>query len=284
MPDRAEYETSDYERIAKAIDFIVSHAGRQPSLADMAAHVNLSPFHFQRLFCRWAGITPKRFLQVLTVENAKPLLCGAKSVLEVSDTVGLSSGSRLYDHFIHLEAATPGEYQMRGAGLTIDYAIHDTPFGAAFIALTSRGICALTFLDSTGADEQIDALQKKWPHAQVRTDLDRTRPVLTAMFSRKQQQDRPLSLYVSGTNFQVSVWKALLQIPEGKVVSYSRVAAAMGHPRAARAVGQAVGANPIAFFIPCHRVIQESGDLGGYRWGSTRKRAIHMWEAARYEE
>ena len=284
MSDRVGHGMSDYERIAKAIAFIVSHAGRQPGLADMAAHVNLSPFHFQRLFCRWAGITPKRFLQVLTVENAKLLLCGAKSVLEVSDAVGLSSGSRLYDHFIHLEAATPGEYQMGGAGLTIDYAIHDTPFGAAFIALTPRGICTLAFLDSTGADEEVDALRKKWPHAQVCADIGRTQPVLAAMFSRKQQQDRPLSLYVSGTNFQVSVWKALLQIPEGRVVSYSQVAAAMGHPRAARAVGQAVGANPIAFLIPCHRVIQESGDLGGYRWGSTRKRVIQMWEAARYEE
>ena len=283
MPDRAGYEMSDYERIAKAIAFIVSHAASQPSLADMAAHVNLSPFHFQRLFCRWAGITPKRFLQVLTVENAKPLLCGAKSVLEVSDAVGLSSGSRLYDHFIHLEAATPGEYQMGGAGLTIDYALQDTPFGEAFIALTPRGICALAFMESTGADEQLDTLQKKWPKAQMRKRPDRARSVLTAMFGGTRQQDRPLSLYVSGTNFQVSVWRALLQIPEGRVVSYSQVAAAIGHPHAARAVGQAVGANPIAFLIPCHRVIQESGDLGGYRWGSTRKRVMQMWEVVRYE-
>ena len=283
MQEGVGYRVSDYERIAKAIAFIVSHVDRQPSLVDIGAHINLSPFHFQRLFCRWAGVTPKRFLQVLTVERAKPLLREAKSVLEVSDVLGLSSGSRLYDHFIHLEAATPGEYQIGGAGLTIDYAVHDTPFGKAFIALTPRGICALAFLESTEADEQLASLRKKWPHAQMRARPDCTQSVLTAMFSRKQQQDRPLSLYVSGTNFQVSVWKALLQIPEGRVVSYSQVAAAIGRPRAARPVGQAVGANPIAFLIPCHRVIQESGDLGGYRWGSTRKRVIHLWEATRYE-
>ena len=283
MRGEAGYEMSDYERMAKAIGFIVRHAERQPSLADIGAHVNLSAFHFQRLFCRWAGITPKRFLQVMTVERAKPLLRAAKSVLEVSDTVGLSSGSRLYDHFIHLEAVTPGEYQVGGIGLTIDYAIHDTPFGDAFIALTPRGICALAFVDSTETDQPLDTLRKKWPYARLRVCSDRTQSILTAMFSRKNRQDRPLSLYVAGTNFQVSVWKALLQIPEGRVVSYAQVAAAMGRPRAARAVGQAVGANPIAFLIPCHRVIQESGDRGGYRWGSTRKRVMQLWEAARYE-
>ncbi len=282
MPVRTKYARSDYERVAKVIAFIVGHADRQPSLADMGAHINLSPFHFQRLFCRWAGVTPKRFLQILTVERAKPLLREAKSVLEVSDLLGLSSGSRLYDHFVHLEAATPGEYQIGGAGLTIDYAVHDTPFGKAFIALTPRGICALAFLESTEYHEQLDTLQKRWPHAQMRARPDRTQSVLAMMFGRVRHQNRPLSLYVSGTNFQVSVWKALLQIPAGRVASYSQVAAAIGRPRAARAVGQAVGANPIAFVIPCHRVIQESGDLGGYRWGPTRKQVMHLWETARY--
>lgn len=277
-------EISDYERITKAIAFIARHAERQPSLADIGAHIGVSAFHFQRLFCRWAGITPKRFLQVLTVERAKPLLRTAKSVLEVSDIAGLSSGSRLYDHFIQLEAVNPGEYQVRGAKLTIDYAIQDTPFGNVFIALTPRGICALAFVESIQPDEQLDTLRIKWPYAQMRACPDRTRSVLTTLFSQKSRQDRLLSLHVLGTNFQVSVWKALLQIPPGRVASYAQVAVAIGRPSAARAVGRAVGGNPIAFLIPCHRVIQANGDLGGYRWGLTRKRVMQFWEATRYND
>lgn len=273
---------SDYDRIAQAISFIVNRVNSQPTLNEIAAHVHLSPFHFQRVFCRWAGVTPKRFLQVLTLEHAKQLLRASKSVFEVSDYLGLSSGSRLYDHFVHLEAITPGEYKIGGAGLTIEYAVHDTPFGKAFIAITHRGICSFSFLDSTEINKQLSSLLKKWPHASMHENHEKTRAVIAAMFSGKIQWDRPLSLYVSGTNFQVSVWKALLQIPPGKVVSYTQVAMSIGRPRSARAVGLAVGANPVAFLIPCHRVIQQSGKLGGYHWGETRKHAIHAWEAARH--
>lgn len=275
---------SDYDRIAQAISFIVDRANSQPTLNEIAAHVHLSPFHFQRLFCRWAGVTPKRFLQVLTLERAKQLLSESKSLLEVSDSLGLSSGSRLYDHFVHLEAVTPGEYKMGGAGLTIEYADHDTPFGKAFIAITPRGICNFSFLENTEINGPLAGLYKQWPHAQMQENHAKTLPVIKAMFGGKKKSDRPLSLYVSGTNFQTSVWKALLQIPPAVVVSYSQVATAIGHPGAARAVGRAVGANPIALLIPCHRVIQESGKLGGYHWGETRKHAIHAWEAARYEQ
>jgi len=274
---------SDYDRIAQAIAFITSRVNSQPALEEIAAHLHMSPFHFQRLFCRWTGVTPKRFLQALTVERAKLLLRESRPLLEVADSLGLSSGSRLYDHFVHLEAVTPGEYKLGGAGLSIEYAVHDTPFGNAFIAVTPRGICHFSFLETTAIDGQLTGLYKKWPHAVVRENRRRTHVILNAMFATQRQVDRPLSLHVSGTNFQINVWKALLQIPPATVASYAQVATAIGHPGAARAVGLAIGANPVAFLIPCHRVIQQSGKLGGYHWGETRKHAIHAWEAARYE-
>ena len=274
---------SDYDRIAEAISFIANRVNSQPSLQEIARHLHLSPFHFQRLFSRWTGVTPKRFLQVLTLERAKQLLSESKPLLEVSDSLGLSSGSRLYDHFVHLEAVTPGEYKMGGAGLTIEYAVHDTPFGKAFIATTPRGICNFAFLDSMEIHEYLTGLYKDWPQAMVHENRNRTLAVIRAMFRGEKKSDRPVSLHVSGTNFQISVWKALLQIPPATVASYSQVATAIGHPKSARAVGLAVGANPVAFLIPCHRVIQQSGKLGGYHWGETRKQAIHAWESARYE-
>lgn len=274
---------SDYDRIAEAISFIVSRVDRQPTLQEIAGHLHLSPFHFQRLFGRWVGVTPKKFLQALTLERAKQLLRESKPLLEVSDTLGLSSGSRLYDHFVHLEAVTPGEYKTGGLGLTIEYAVHDTPFGKAFIATTPRGICSFAFLDSLKIDGHLADLHKEWPHAAIHENRQRTLAVIRTMFSGENKSDRPVSLHVSGTNFQISVWKALLQIPPARVASYSQVATAIGHPNSARAVGLAVGANPVAFLIPCHRVIQKSGRLGGYHWGETRKQAIHVWESARYE-
>ena len=274
---------SDYDRIAEAISFISTRLNSQPTLNEIAEHVHLSPFHFQRLFSRWAGVTPKRFLQVLTLEHAKQLLKESKPLLEVSDSLGLSSGSRLYDHFVQLEAVTPGEFKTKGAGLTIEYAVHNTPFGKAFIAITSRGVCDFGFLENMEIDVHLTGLQKKWPHAMVHENRQRTLAIIKVMFDGEKKLDRPVSLHVSGTNFQISVWKALLQIPPATVVSYSQVATAIGHPNSARAVGLAVGANPVAFLIPCHRVIQQSGKLGGYHWGETRKQAIHAWESARYE-
>lgn len=274
---------SDYARIADAISFIASQVARQPTLDEIAAHVHLSPFHFQRLFSRWAGVTPKRYLQVLTLERAKALLQESRPLLEVADTLGLSSGSRLYDHFVQLEAVTPGEYKQRGAGLVIDHGVHDTPFGQAFVALTPRGVCNFSFLDDQAPQAPLTALAQSWPEAELRKAPSRTQGVIHTMFDSSKEPDRPISLHVSGTNFQISVWRALLQIPPAKVVSYTQVASAVGNPKAARAVGLAVGANPVALMIPCHRVIQQNGKLGGYHWGETRKQAIHAWEAARYE-
>ncbi len=276
-------QKSDYDRIAEAISFITSRVNDQPTLEEIAGHLHLSPFHFQRLFCRWAGVTPKRYLQVLTLERAKQLLSESKSVLEVSDSLGLSSGSRLYDHFVQLEAVTPGEFKMRGTGVTIEYAIQDTPFGKAFLATTPRGICSFAFLENTEINEHLSDLHKKWPHAILHENQQSTLAVIQAMFGEGRVLSRPISLHVSGTNFQINVWRALLQIPPATVVSYSQVASAIGHPKSARAVGLAVGNNPVAFLIPCHRVIQQSGQIGGYYWGETRKQAIHAWESARHE-
>ncbi len=275
---------SDYERIAEAITFIVSRVEAQPTLEEIAAHLHLSPFHFQRLFSRWAGVSPKRYLQILTVERAKELLREARPLLEVSDALGLSSGSRLYDHFVHLEAATPGEFKSGGAGLAIEYGVHDTPFGPAFIAVTPRGVCSFEFVDGAQCGEALAELRKTWPRATVTENLESTGSVIRKMFDTSIAPDRPISLYVSGTNFQISVWRALLQIPQANVVTYSEVAHAIGHPGSARAVGQAVGANPVALLIPCHRVIRQSGELGGYHWGTVRKHAIHAWEEAHAEQ
>lgn len=269
----------DYQRIAAAIEFIVARAHEQPSLAEIAAHLQLSPYHFQRLFCQWAGVTPKRFLQVLTVERAKALLQESTSLLEVADTLGLSSGSRLYDHFVQLEAVTPGEFKNAGAGVAIEYGVHPTPFGPVLVARTQRGICRLVFLDADGLAAQLHELQKQWPQARISENPVATSGIVETVF-RSGKPDKPLSLWVSGTNFQLSVWRALLQIPPGVLVSYNRIASAIGNPKAVRAVGSAVGANPVAFLIPCHRVIRQSGALGGYRWGETRKHALHAWESA----
>lgn len=275
----SDTHSSDYDRIAEAISFIVSRVNDQPTLEDIANHLHLSPYHFQRLFCRWAGVTPKRFLQVYTLEQAKQLLNKSQSVLEVSNSLGLSSSSRLYDHFVNLEAVTPGEYKMGGAGLTIEYAMHDTPFGKAFIAITPRGICSFAF--SQDIDKQLADISKKWPNAALFENRHSTNAVVEAMFKEQKRSTYPISLHLSGTNFQINVWKALLQIPPTNLVSYSQVAKAIGHPNSARAVGLAVGQNPVAFVIPCHRVIQQSGEIGGYHWGTTRKLAIQAWEAAR---
>ena len=271
---------SDYERITRAITYITEHVEEQPSLDEVAAHVHLSPFHFQRLFGRWAGVTPKRFLQTLTVERAKRLLREETPVLEASARLGLSSGSRLHDHFVQLEAVTPGDFKRYGEGLRIDHGVHPTPFGEAFIALTERGICDLSFVDDGGAAAELEVLRRRWPLAELKEERETTRSTLDRIFSREVRDDRPLSLRVSGTNFQVRVWRALLQIEPGRVTSYGAIAKAIGRPRAAQAVGQAVGANPVAFLIPCHRVIQRSGELGGYRWGTLRKQAMHAWESA----
>jgi AraC family transcriptional regulator of adaptative response/methylated-DNA-[protein]-cysteine methyltransferase len=270
---------SDYERIAKAIAYIGQNVTAQPSLDDLAAHVHLSPFHFQRVFSRWAGTTPKRFLQVLTLEHGKRLLEESGSLLEVSDALGLSSSSRLHDHFVQLEAVTPGEYRSRGKGLAIAHGTHDTPFGKIFVARTPRGVCRAAFLDGSDRAEQLDALRTTWPLATLKADAQATANIAAFLSAVPAHAgERPLSLHVAGTNFQIAVWRALLRVPVGSAVSYSQIAAAVGSPRAVRAAGTAIGANPIAFLIPCHRVIRQSGGLGGYRWGVERKQAMQIWE------
>lgn len=275
---------SDYERIAQAISFITSRVESQPGLDEIAAHLHMSPFHFQRMFSQWAGVSPKRFLQALTLEHAKALLRQSRPLLEVSDTLGLSSGSRLYDHFVQLEAVTPGEFKSGGINLDIDYSIQDSPFGPVFVARTLKGICKMAFLDIEDMEACLADLRKHWPHAALHENAKAGSALVASLFGDQPQRNKPLSLHVSGTNFQINVWKALLHIPQGEVVSYSQVAEAIHHPRAARAVGAAVGANPVALLIPCHRVIQQSGLLGGYRWGEIRKHAIHAWETARHED
>jgi len=275
---------SDYERIAKAISYLSDRASDQPSLQDIAAHVHLSPFHFQRLFCRWAGTTPKRFLQAITLERGKLLLDKSGSLLDVSDALGLSGSSRLHDHFIHLEAVTPGEYKNKGKGLLIEHGVHPSPFGNIFAASTERGVCRVSFMENDSAEAQLSDLQKTWPLASFVNNAVTTRTIVEAMSGAIAAPEQPLSLHVAGTNFQIAVWRALLKIPSGTVVSYKQVAAALGRPQSSRAVGNAIGANPAAFLIPCHRVIRQSGATGGYRWGRTRKQMIQLWERSRREE
>lgn len=272
---------SDYDRIASAIRFINHQVCRQPGLDEIAAHVHLSPYHFQRLFSRWTGVSPKRFLQVLTLERGKQLLSSADTLLDVADGIGLSSSSRLYDHFVQLEAATPGDYKRRGQDLILEYGVHPSPFGAFFVAVTARGICRAAFLDFCDPDQEVTALQQAWPLATLRHNPDATRQIVNTLFGTGRPQKRPLSLYVSGTNFQIAVWRALLRIPPGALMHYSQLATALNRPRSARAVGNAIAANPVAFLIPCHRVIKQTGAVGKYRWGETRKHVMQVWESAR---
>lgn len=271
---------SDYDRIARAIEYIVAAADRQPQLEEIAAHAGLSTHHFQRLFSRWAGTSPKRFLQVVTLERAKRLLAdGRRSLLQTSEDLGLSSQSRLYDHFVQLEAVTPGQFSRGGDGLEIRFGLSDSPFGPMFVATTGRGICALSFPDPELPQGALSELQKRWPGAELVEDNARAQNMVSGIFSRDTSMQRPLTLTVRGTNFQLAVWNALLRIPPSGFVAYGDIATAIGRPGAARAVGTAVGANPCAWLIPCHRVIRETGELGGYRWGLTRKRAMCAWEA-----
>jgi len=273
--------TDDYERVARAIRFLESSHRRQPGLAEVARHVHLSEFHFQRLFRRWVGISPKRFLQYLTVAHAKRLLRESRSLLDASFESGLSGPSRLHDHFVSLEAVTPGEYKRRGAGIGIAYGYHPTPFGECLLALTDRGICGLAFVEDR--DASMRYLRRKWTAADFHEDRKKTGDVAERIFARGGEPAR-CKLVVSGTNFQVKVWEALLRIPPGALASYEEVARRAGRPGASRAVGHAVGRNPIAYLIPCHRVVAKSGLITGYRWGTDRKRALIGWEAARREE
>jgi AraC family transcriptional regulator of adaptative response/methylated-DNA-[protein]-cysteine methyltransferase len=269
----------DYQRIERAIRYLSENLERQPGLDDLAENLGLSPFHLQRLFRRFAGVTPKQFLQHLTVERAKDALDASQSVLEASLEAGLSSPARLHDHFVTLEAMTPGEYKAAGQGLEIRYDTTSTPFGSIFVAQTPRGICALSFIEGDGADE-LSALVNQWPAANVARDDSVAAQTAQRIFEPGENA-KPLHLVAAGTNFQVRVWRALLEIPFGSVRTYHQLAQALGDPNASRAVGNALAVNPIAYLIPCHRVILSTGAIGQYRWQPYRKRALLAWEQAK---
>jgi AraC family transcriptional regulator of adaptative response/methylated-DNA-[protein]-cysteine methyltransferase len=268
-----------YQLMERAIGYIDANVKRQPELEEIASAIGMSEYHFQRLFTRWAGISPKRFLQFLTREHAKELLARSENLLDTTHQVGLSSLGRLHDLFVTTEAVTPGEYRSGGVGLTIRYGIHPTPFGRCLIAATERGICSLGFVDASEG-RAIDELFAGWEKARMIEDHPATAALASRIFTA-ERLDAPLPLHLRGTNFQIKVWEALLRIPAGALTTYERLAAGIGAPNALRAVGTAVGHNPIAYLIPCHRVIRRSGAIGEYRWQSARKKAIIGWEAAR---
>jgi AraC family transcriptional regulator of adaptative response/methylated-DNA-[protein]-cysteine methyltransferase len=265
---------SDYERIARAIHFIQQNRIQQPELKEVAAHIGLSPWHFQRLFQRWAGVTPKRFLEYLTVKQAKTLLQESMSVMDASLESGLSGPGRLHDQFVSIEAVSPGEYKSKGSMLEISYAFHDSPFGQVLLAMTARGILALSFVDDDSKQSALSKLKEEWSNASFNEEKFHSGRLIKRLFNNENSDQAKLLLSIRGTNFQVKVWNALLNIQEGTVVSYQTIANRLSRPRAVRAVANAIAANPVAYLIPCHRVLRSSGELGGYRWGIDRKRAM----------
>lgn len=274
-------KTSDYERIERTIRYLEENYRDQPNLGDLARAAGLSEFHFQRLFRRWSGISPKRFVQYLTADHAARLLRAARPSLDVAHEAGLSGGGRLHDLLVNLHAVTPGELKQAGAGLTIHYGFHPSPFGECLIALTARGICHLSFLPAKDRRAALAELRAEWPRATLEEAPRKTRPIVDRLFARAGGKSPPIDLHVRGTNFQIKVWEALLRIPPGSVISYEDLAWRIHAPRAVRAAASAVAGNPIAYLIPCHRVIRKSGLLGGYRWGETRKKVLLAWETAR---
>jgi len=271
---------NDYERVATMIRFLDRHHTDQPDLNELAAAAGLSPFHFHRLFSAWAGVTPKDFLQCLTLQHVKQLLLEGNNVFDAALNAGLSGPGRLHDLCVTLEAASPGEMKNGGAGMEIDYGFAETPFGEALIAETERGIGYLSFVQEAAPDAVRDQMVEQWPKAKLHRSDQRAAELSTKIFVvRPQNESRSnLRAFVRGTPFQLRVWRALLNIPSGSVTTYGRLSAAINQPGAARAVGSAVGANPISFVIPCHRVIRETGVLGNYGGGRIRKRVILGWE------
>ena len=272
---------SDYVRVEDAIHYLNRHYLDQPRLDTVARSVGLSPYHFQRLFRRWAGISPKRFVQYLSLEHAKEALADSESVLDAGFAAGLSGPGRLHDLFVTCEAMTPGEYKARGAGLVIRYGVQPSPFGPCLVLTTERGVCGLAFVAEDGVEPALAEFGADWSRARLVEDRDVAAAFVARAFTAADAQT-PVRLHVKGTNFQIRVWEALLRIPPGFVVSYRALARHLGRPTAARAVAGAVAANPVSFVIPCHRVIRQSGVVSGYRWGRTRKQAMLGWEAARY--
>ncbi len=283
MKTDALLQTSeDYERIEKSIKFLETNFSSQPSLKEVAAHIGLSEFHFQRLFSRWVGISPKRFLQFLTKEYAKTLLESHNNLLDVTYEAGLTSPSRLHDLFVTCEAVTPGEFKTKGEGVVITYGFHPSSFGKCLLAITERGICGLYFVKNGNQRDVFAEFKQYWQKATLTEDPLATGPLIPQIFNPSLGKKRePLHLILKGTNFQIKVWEALTRIPFGMVVTYEDVAVQVGIPKATRAVGTAVGHNPISYIIPCHRVIRKNAEFGNYGSGPARKKAILGWEAAR---
>jgi AraC family transcriptional regulator of adaptative response/methylated-DNA-[protein]-cysteine methyltransferase len=271
----------NYQRIETAIRYLEENFQRQPELDEVAEKVHLSPFHFQRIFTEWAGISPKRFLQFLTVDFLKDKLTETKNLIDAAEAAGLSSQSRVYDLFTTLEAVTPQEYKQRGEGIRIYYGFHETPFGLALIGVTDRGICWLSFMQ---ADEEprleLEKMKSHWHNSVFKEDVSLTEKSIDLIFNRQKSNER-LHVFVKGTNFQIKVWEALLRIPMGSVTTYQNIANKIHSPKAMQAVGSAVGSNHIAYLIPCHRVIRKDGVLGEYRWSAPRKKSIIGWEMAK---
>jgi len=280
-------QIDDYARIERAIHFLEDNFHRQPGLKEIARSVNLSEHHFQRLFRRWAGISPKRLIQFLTLENAKRLLEKSGNLLDTTYDAGLSSPGRLHDLFVNIEGMTPGEFKAKGAGLRISYGFHASPFGECLLAVTERGVCGLGFVGKGGRGRALQDFKSRWKEARFEEDAQATRPYMDRIFgdnglpAQTRHGDKPLTLVLKGTNFQIKVWEALLKVPRGALTCYEDLALNIGRPRALRAVGAAVGRNPVAFIIPCHRAIRKAGIIGDYHWGGARKKAMLVWEAAR---
>lgn len=273
---------SDYETVRRVIEKISLDYRQQPSLEELAQDVGETPLGLQKLFTRWAGLSPKAFLQAVTLDHARRLLDNGLPLLETSYEVGMSGPGRLHDLFVTHEAMSPGDYKSRGVGLTIRYGFHISPFGIALIMVTERGLAGLSFNDPGGEAAAFADMSGRWPNATYVEDLSATAPYAARIFDpARWRADQPLRIVMIGTDFQVRVWEALLRIPMGTARTYSSLAAEIGAPSASRAVGAAVGANPMSFVVPCHRAIGKSGALTGYHWGLTRKRAILGWEAGR---
>lgn len=270
----------DYEIVRRVIETISETYHDQPSLETLARQVGMEPTALQKLFTRWAGLSPKGFLQAVTLDHARRLLASDAPLLDAAYEVGLSGPGRLHDLFVTHEAMSPGEFKARGAGLTIRYGFHLSPFGLALVMVTERGLAGLAFTDPGGEREAFEDMAGRWPNADYVEDMAATGPYAGRIFDPERwRAEEPLRVVLIGTDFQVSVWQALLRIPMGKAVAYSSIAEGIGRPKASRAVGAAVGANPISFVVPCHRAVGKSGALTGYHWGLTRKRAILGWEA-----
>ena len=273
-------ETYTFRQIAQAIDHLTTHFRDQPSLADLAGQVNLSEFHFQRLFTEWAGVSPKKFGQYLTLEHAKQQLRHGVPLAEAAHESGLSGTGRLHDLFVTIEGVTPGQFKQAGAGLALTYSVFDSPFGGYLLGAISGKIALLHFLSD--GEEPTAILTAAWPGVTLRHDSTAVQFLANQVFPvAGSSPTKPLPVLLRGSAFQLKVWEALLKIPEGRLVSYDQIANAIGQPTASRAVGTAIGSNPVGYLIPCHRVIKKTGLFGGYRWGMARKQAMLGWEAAR---